>query len=99
MPYGFSELSRFIITHVARRRTYKLGNRVPLHVFRHIHPDYRIVVVEHKLAQSLGKLGLAHACWPKKYERTDRAIWVAYARARAAYYIRDAFYSLALSHH
>jgi len=56
---------------------------MPFHIFRHVHSNNRIVVVEHKLRKRFSELGLADSGRTQKNKRTNRSIWVANASATA----------------
>src|SRR5690554_6915842 len=52
------ELTAFVITDIAGRRTDELADVKLLHVLRHVESDQGILVTEHNLCQRLGQLGL-----------------------------------------
>ena len=56
----FRQLARFVITHIAGRRTDQLGNGVFLHILRHIQPDQRIHAVEQVVGKLLDQFRLAY---------------------------------------
>ena len=73
MPDKLGQLPAFFVPDIARRRADYFGHGVPFHIFGHINSYQRLFVIEHKLRQSFGQFGLAHARRPEKDERADRA--------------------------
>ena len=67
-PDGLAELSTLLVADVARRRADEPRNGVFLHVLAHVDADHRRFVVEQKLGQCAGELGLADAGWPHENE-------------------------------
>ena len=82
-PHSFGECAALLIADIARRRADQAGDRVLLHVFRHVDADQRIFVVEQIFRQRLGQFGLADAGGPQEHERADRPVRILQAGARA----------------
>ena len=72
----FGQLPPFIIPHIAGRRAHQPGNRVLLHVFRHIQPDHGVFVSKHGLGQRLAQLRLAHARRSQEDKGTDGTLGI-----------------------
>ena len=45
-PHRFGELAPFVEAHIARRGTDQLADRMPLHKFRHVEADHRLLTAE-----------------------------------------------------
>ena len=58
---GLRQRATLLVADIAGRSADHAGDRVLLHVFRHVEPDHGGLVVEQELGQSLGQLGLADA--------------------------------------
>ena len=87
-PDFFAELSALLVADVSGRGTDQAGDRVLLHVFRHVEADDCALVVEEKFRERLRKLGLADTGRAEKQERSDRTVFVLESGACAAYGIR-----------
>ena len=86
MPaHRLGELSAFVITDIARRRTDEPRHGVLLHVFTHIEPHDGLLVVEKEFGQRLAQFGFAHAGGPEKHEGADRTVLVLKSGTRAAH--------------
>src|SRR6202044_2993673 len=72
--HPFCELTTFLVTHIARRRTDELGDRVLLHELRHIEADQSLLAAEEELGQSARHLRLAHTSRSQEKERADGTI-------------------------
>src|SRR5690606_16222573 len=96
-PYGFSELSALVITHVSRGRTNKPRYRMAFLIFAHVDTYHRLLVVEEKFCQRFGQLRFAHSGSPQENKRSDGAFGVAQPCPGAADGIRDGFDRLFLS--
>ena len=83
----FTELPAFLITHVARRRAHQPRHGVFLHVFTHVNPYHRVVVVEKEFRECLGQFGFANASGSHEDERTDRPVRVLQSASGAAHRI------------
>ena len=77
------ERAAFLVADIAGRCADQAGDRMFLHVFRHVHADQRVLVVEQVLGQRFGQFGLAHAGRPQEHERADRPVRILQACARA----------------
>ena len=87
--HRLGQRAAFLIADIAGRRAEQAGDRVLLHVFRHVEPQHRRVVVEQELRERLAKLGLADAGRPEEQEGAHRAARVVQAGPRAAHRLRD----------
>ena len=56
----FGELASFIVTHIARRRTYEAARRMLLAVFAHIHANQGIGTAKHPFGQGAHQVSLTH---------------------------------------
>ena len=61
MPHRFCQLTGFVVAHIAGRRADQFGDGMPLHIFGHIHPDNRFVIVKHKSPERFGQFRLAYS--------------------------------------
>src|SRR2546427_573707 len=73
-PDRLGELATFLVANVSRRRADQPGDRVLLHVLRHVDPHERALVVEHELGERLRGLGFSDARWPEENERARATI-------------------------
>ena len=78
------ELTAFFVPDVSGRRADQLGDRVLLHVLRHVEADERVVAAEEEVGERAGELGLADAGRTEEHEAADRPVRVLEAGARAA---------------
>src|SRR5579884_1886423 len=62
---------------------------MPLHEFRHVDLDERLLAAEHELGERLGQLCLAHACGTKEDEATNGPTRVFESSAGAAHRARN----------
>ena len=83
--HGLAELPAFLVADVARRRADEPRDGVLLHVFAHVYPDHRGLVVEEKFRQRAGRLGFAHAGRAEENKRADRAVRILQSAARTAH--------------
>jgi hypothetical protein len=83
--HRLGQRAALLIADIARRRADQAGDRVLLHVLRHVDAHHRLVVVEQERGQRLGQLGLADARGAEEHERADRPVGVLQAGARAAH--------------
>ncbi len=60
-PHLFSELSPFVVAHIARRGAQKPGDGVLFHILRHVEAEQGLPSAEQGGGQGLAQLGLAHA--------------------------------------
>ena len=60
-PHRLGERAALVIADIARRRADQPGDRMLLHVFRHVDAHHRVLVVEQECRKRLGKFGLADA--------------------------------------
>ena len=58
-PHRLGELPALLVPDVPRRRPDHPRHRVLLHVFRHVEPHHRALVVEQELGERARRLGLA----------------------------------------
>ena len=89
------QLPALFISDVPGRRADHARDGVLFHVFGHVDPNHRLLVVEEKLGQRSRQLGLAHTGRPQVDERADGTPGVAQTRAVAANgvrYMRQGFF-------
>ncbi|EBA06993.1 200 kDa antigen p200, putative [Sagittula stellata E-37] len=72
--HGVGEDAACLIAFVARRRADQLGQRVLLHVFRHVETQHRLFVILQRHGQRLGDLGLADTGRAAEHERPLRLV-------------------------
>ncbi len=82
---GFGQLPRILVANVSRRRAHQTGGGVTFHKLGHIQLNGGFFTAKHELGEGLCQLGLANACGSEEHERTNRALWVFQASARAAH--------------
>ena len=87
--HRFGQRAAFLIADIAGRRADQPGDRMFLHIFRHVDAHHRALVVEQKGGERLGELGLADAGRPEEHEGADRPVGVLQAGARPAHRRRD----------
>ena len=68
------QLAGFIITHIARRRTDQLGDRVLFHKLGHIQADQRVHRIKQIVCQALDQFRLTHTGGTDKDERHRAAL-------------------------
>ena len=71
---SLAELAALLVADVARRRADESRNGVFLHVLAHVDTHQRRLVIEQKLSQRAGQLGLTDAGRAHKNERADRLV-------------------------
>ena len=59
--HGLGERAALFIADIAGRRADQPGDRVLLHIFRHVDADHGVLVVEQEFGERAGELGLADA--------------------------------------
>ena len=96
-PHRLGQRAAFLIADIARRRADQAGDRMLLHVFRHVDAHQRVLVVEQEVGERLGELGLADAGRAEEHERADRPVRVLQPGAGAAHRLRDGLHRLALA--
>ena len=96
---GLRELSAVLEANVSGRRADEARNRELLHVFGHVEPHHRVLVIEELLRQRLGELRLADARGTQEQERADRTLTVLDAGARTDHRVRNRIDRLVLSDH
>ena len=96
-PHGLGELTAFVVTDVAGRRTDEPRDRVLLHVLRHVELDHRGLVTEQELGERLGGLGLPDTRRAEEDERPRRPLRVLEAGTRPADRLRHRLDRLVLT--
>ena len=81
--HRLGELAALLVADVSRRRADQAADREFLHVFAHIDAHDVALIVEERLRERLGELGLADARRAEEEEGADRAALVLDARAGA----------------
>ena len=94
--YFFRQLSRFVITHISRRRTDNSRHGVLFHKLTHIKTDKRFGRIEQFFRKYLYKFGLSDARGTRENKR-DRSLSGNKADTSATNGVRDGFYRLILS--
>ena len=59
--HGLSQLTAFIIAHIARRRAYETAHRMTLLILAHIDTGHHVLVIEKELRKGFGKLCLTYS--------------------------------------
>ncbi len=83
--YSLCERAALFIADIARRCADETGDRMLLHVFRHVEAHEGGIVVEQERRQRFGQLCLADTGGPEEHEGTDGAIGILQACTGAAY--------------
>ena len=96
-PHRFGELTALFVADVPGRGADQARDRVLLAVLAHVDAHHRALVVEQKLGQRLGQLGLAHTGRAEEQERSDRTVGVADAGPRTTHRVGDGDDGLALT--
>ena len=81
--HSLGQRAELLVPDVARRGTDEPADRELLHVLGHVHPDERLSVGKEELRQGPRQLGLADSGGAGEDERSDRAVGVLEAGARA----------------
>src|SRR6195256_39104 len=81
---GFGELPSFLEPDVSRRGSDQTRDCVLLHVLRHVDTHHRLIIVEQKLRQGPGGLGLTDAGRTEENERSDRTVGILKTGTRTA---------------
>ena len=97
LAHRLRELAALVEADVARGRTDQTAHAVLLHVLGHIEAQQRVLGVEQKLGERLGKLGLAHARGAQEDKAACRALRVLQACAAATYRLRKRRHGLVLA--
>ena len=84
-PHRLGEEAALVAVDVAGRRAEQPRDRVLLHELAHVEARQRGLVVEEKLRERLGQLGLADARRPEEEERADRLLRIAQPDATTAH--------------
>ena len=92
----FRELAALLVADIARGRADEPRDAVPLHIFRHVHADERLLVAEERLGQRAAELRLPDAGRAEEQKAADRAVRVAETDAAAADRVRDRVHGLLL---
>ena len=95
--HRFSQLSAFFITNVSRRRADHARDRMLFHVFGHIQPHHRVLVVKKEFSQGARRFSLANTGRTEKNKRAHRTIRILQAGARAPHGIRHGFQRFVLT--
>ena len=97
--HSLSQLSTFIIAHIARRGTNQTGDTVFLLIFRHIDTRHHRFVVEQVVCQGLGEFGLTDTRRTQEDERGNRALRILQAGTTSAHGVRDGCDGFVLTDH
>ena len=73
---GFGELASLVVADVSGRCPDQTGDAEFFHVFGHIDPDHVLFIVEERLGQGLGQLGLADAGGAEEEEGSEGPVGV-----------------------
>ncbi len=96
---GLGELPALVVADVARGRADEAGDRVLLHVLRHVDAHHRLLVVEEEFGQRPRQLGLADAGRSHEQERADGPPGIAEARPGSTDGVRHEKQRLVLADH
>ncbi len=97
--HRLGELPALLVADVSRRRADQPGDRVLLHVLRHIEAHHGALVIKEELCERARQLRLAYAGGTEKDETPDWAVWIAQAGARPAHGVRNRGDRVILAHH
>ena len=95
--YGLGELSALVVSDVSGRRSDQTGDRVLLHVLRHVDTHHVVLVIEEVFCQCLRKLCLADAGRSHEEEGADGLGRILDACLRTDDGVGDLLYGLILS--
>ena len=95
--HRLGELAALLVADVAGGSADQPGNRVLLHVLRHVDAHQVVFAVEERLREGLGELGLADARGAQEEERSDRPARILDARARAQHRVGHRLHRLVLA--
>ena len=98
-PHRFGQLSALLVADVSRRSADQTRYAEFLHVFRHVDPHHRALVVEKILRQRAGQFGLAHPGRAEENEARDRTVRVLQPGAGAKHRVGDRRDRLVLADH
>ena len=82
--HALGELAALFVAHVSGRRTDQLGDRVLLHVLRHVEAHQALLAAEQEAGQRARDFGLADAGGAQEQERSGRTVAGLQAGARTA---------------
>ena len=94
---ALGQIAAFVVADVARRSSDQSRNGMLLHVFGHVDPDHRALVVEEKLGQSARRFGFTDAGRAEKHEDADRTIPILQSGAGTTNRIRDRLQCIVLA--
>ena len=95
----FGQISTLIISHITWRRSNQPGNRVFLHVLRHIYPHHGLIAVKNEFGKSLGQLGFSHTGWAHENKGPDRTIGILKSGSGPSHSVGYGFNGLLLPDH
>ena len=98
-PHRFGQLAAFIVADIAGRGPDQTGDRMALHIFRHVDAHHGILIIEEEFRQRPGQFGFAHPGGAKEDEGADRAVLVGEPGARTADSIGHFQHRFFLPHH
>ena len=70
------------MAHITRWRANQPGHRMFFHIFRHIHAQYRAVIIKQKCRQCLGQFSFANTGRPQHQKTAHRLIRVSQSSTR-----------------
>src|SRR3989304_4125841 len=82
-PHGFRELPALFLPDISRRRADEAGDRMLLHILRHIDADEVVLGIKQCLSQSLGEFSLPDTRRAEEDEGADGTARVLDTGARA----------------
>ena len=96
-PDCFCQLSAFIISHVSRRRPYKSGYRMLLHIFGHVDTHHVFLRVKQCFGKRLCQLCLSYTRRSQEYEGSDRSLLILKSGSCSEHRFSDGLYSVLLT--
>jgi len=66
--HSLAELTAFLVTDIAGRRSDEAGYGVLLHIFGHVETNDGAFIVEEKFREAFGEFGFANACGAEEEE-------------------------------
>ena len=96
-PDRLRELSSLLVADIAGGRADQAGDRILLHILRHVDPHHRILIVEEILRERLRELRLSDTGGAEEEEGADRLRRILDARFRAENRIGDPPHRVILS--
>ena len=80
-PYGFGQLSAFVVAYISRRCSDESADGVFLLIFAHVDSGHHVFIVKQIFGEGFCQFCLADTGGAEEDERTDGATWIVEACA------------------